>query len=89
MGRLVSEPWSADELASLRRVRKAMGADFDLEELARRHGRSSADTNRALDVLLGRSAEEAAQFLAAAPGPVPGVWGPGGAIGAHLTEIFG
>lgn len=89
MNQVQTEPFSVEELASIRRAARAMGADFDLHVLARRFGRSSADTNLILDALAGRTPEDALAILEARPGPLPGLWGPRGAITAHIAEIFG
>lgn len=80
--------WTVDELRHLRRSARLMGPTFDLGRLALKVGRARADTNLALDALLGRSAEDAADWLSAAA-PEAARGGVSRGLRSFLSEIFG
>ncbi len=82
------QPWTAEELAAIRAERKAMGADFDLFELANRFNRSTRDMDLALEALLGRSAQDAVVALTG-HGHRPRIWAPSGPIGSFVEAMFG
>lgn len=82
------QPWTVEELAAIRAERKAMGAGFDLFELANRFNRSTRDMDLALDALLGRSVQDAAVALGDRA-LRPRIWAPSGPIGAFVEAMFG
>jgi hypothetical protein len=66
----MGEPWTTGELDALRRnaSSQACAGTFDLNALAKLHGRPPLDVNRALDALLGRAPADALAWLNGAGG---------------------